>query len=92
MVSKKRMYLHIAMVGLYIMCGNFAHPITPTLIVERGLDSSMFGVALAAMMTMNFCFSPFWGKMAVVPYLPLRRGRRMRTSYGWINGLDIMGT
>ena len=31
----------------------------------------MFGVALAAMMTMNFCFSPFWGKLC--GYIPTNR-------------------
>ncbi len=53
------------------MAASFAHPVTPTLIVERGLDSSMFGVALAAMMTMNFLFSPFWGRLC--GYVPVRR-------------------
>ena len=60
--------------GVYILfnlAANFAHPVTPALIVERGLDSSMFGVALAAMMTMNFLFSPFWGKLT--DYWPIRR-------------------
>ena len=60
--------------GVYILfnlAANFAHPVTPALIVDRSLDSSMFGVALAAMMTMNFLFSPFWGKLA--DYWPIRR-------------------
>ena len=35
------------------MAANFAHPVTPTLIVERHLDSSMFGIALAAMFVMS---------------------------------------
>lgn len=53
------------------MAANFAHPVTPTFIVERSLDSSMFGVALAAMMTANFLFSPFWGKLC--SYIPTKR-------------------
>lgn len=49
---------------LFNMAANFAHPVTPTIIVERGLNDYMFGMALAAMMVFNFLFSPFWGKMA----------------------------
>lgn len=36
---------------------------TPTLIKEYDLNDYMFGVALAAMQTTNFLFSPFWGKL-----------------------------
>jgi DHA1 family multidrug resistance protein-like MFS transporter len=53
------------------MAANFAHPVTPTIIQQRGFGDYMFGVALAAMMTVNFLFSPFWGKM--VSYLSSRR-------------------
>ena len=62
-MKNKKFILFLAVCTLFNMAASFAHPVTPTLIVERGLDSSMFGVALAAMMTMNFCFSPFWGKI-----------------------------
>lgn len=55
---------------LFNLAANFVHPVTPTFIVERNLDSSMFGVALAAMMVMNFSFSPFWGKLC--SYLPVK--------------------
>lgn len=55
---------------LFSVASNLVHPVTPTLIVERGLDSSMFGVAFAAMMFMYFLFSPFWGKLC--NYLPSR--------------------
>ena len=58
-------------VVLFYLAANFAHPVTPTLIVERNLDSSLFGVALAAMMAVNFLFSPFWGKLC--GYIPTRR-------------------
>ncbi len=54
----------------FSMAASFAHPVTPTLIIERHLDSSMFGVALATMMTVNFLFAPFWGKMC--NYLPTK--------------------
>ena len=56
---------------LFNMASNFAHPVTPTLIVERGLDASMFGVAFAAMMTMYFLFSPLWGRLC--SYMPVKR-------------------
>ncbi len=56
---------------LFNMAASFAHPVTPTLIVERNLDSSMFGVALAAMMTMYFLFSPLWGRLC--SYMPTKR-------------------
>ena len=88
MVSKKRMYLHIAMVGLYIMCGNFAHPITPTLIVERGLDSSMFGVAMAGMLVTNFLFAPLWGNLC--SYMPTRRIMSI-CAIGYAVGQTIFG-
>ena len=45
------------------LAASFAHPVTPSLIVERNLDSSMFGVALAAMQTTYFLLAPFWGKL-----------------------------
>ena len=57
--------------ALYYLASNFVHPVTPTLIVERGLDSSLFGVALAAMLTTNFLFAPLWGRLCA--YLPTRR-------------------
>ena len=56
---------------LFNAAASFAHPVTPTLIVERNLDSSMFGVALAAMMTMYFLFSPLWGRLC--SYMPVKR-------------------
>ena len=42
-------YRFLGVCALYFLASNLAHPVTPTLIVERGLDSSLFGVALAAM-------------------------------------------
>lgn len=56
---------------LFNMAANFAHPVTPAFIVERQLDSSMFGVAMAAMLSMNFLFAPFWGKLC--NYIPTKR-------------------
>lgn len=49
---------------VFNMAANFVHPVTPTIIVDLGLNDYMFGLALAAMMVCNFLFSPFWGKIA----------------------------
>lgn len=47
-VKNKRFYAFLALTVLFNLAANFAHPVTPALIVERNLDSSMFGVAFAA--------------------------------------------
>ena len=62
-MRKNRLLVFFIIVFFFNMAASFAHPVTPTLIVERNLDSSLFGVAFAAMMTMNFLFSPFWGRL-----------------------------
>ncbi|MBQ4507020.1 MAG: MFS transporter [Firmicutes bacterium] len=67
----RRMLAFYAILAVFCAASSFAHPVTPTLIVERHLDSSMFGIALAAMMTVNFLFAPFWGKMC--GYVPTKR-------------------
>ncbi|MBR2668881.1 MAG: MFS transporter [Solobacterium sp.] len=71
MMKKDKFLLFFVISFCFSMAANFAHPVTPTLIVERSLDSSMFGVALAAMMFMYFLFSPFWGKLCA--YIPTKR-------------------
>ena len=48
----------------------FIHPVVPTLIVDRGFHSYMFGVILAAMSLANFIFSPFWGNLC--NYMPTK--------------------
>ncbi|MBQ1270826.1 MAG: MFS transporter [Clostridia bacterium] len=88
MVSKKRILFHIATVGLFLMCGNFAHPITPTLIVERNLDPSMFGVAMAGLSVTTFLFSPFWGTLC--SYLPTRVIMAI-SAFGYAIGQAIFG-
>lgn len=70
-MKNKRLLLFLVPFILFHLSANFAHPVTPAFIVERRLDSSMFGVALAAMMTMNFLFSPFWGGLCSA--IPTRR-------------------
>lgn len=61
--EKRRMLLFFGTVVLFNLAANFAHPITPTVIKNLQLNDYMFGVALAAMTTTNFLFSPFWGKI-----------------------------
>lgn len=69
--ATKQIYFFFGVSALFSMAANFAHPVTPTIIQQRGFGDYMFGVALAAMMAVNFLFSPFWGKM--VSYLSSRR-------------------
>jgi len=59
-----RLGYFFAVMFVFNMAANFVHPVTPAIIVELGLNDYMFGLALAAMMTFNFLFSPFWGKIA----------------------------
>lgn len=88
MNRKKSIMPFFAVIIVFYLAANFAHPVTPTLIVERGLDSSMFGVALAAMMTVNFLFSPFWGKLC--GYIPTKR-IMLIGSIGYAIGQAIFG-
>lgn len=57
------MVLFLAITFLQYVAANFAHPITPTLIIDLNLPAYMFGAAFAGMSFTNFLFSPFWGKM-----------------------------
>lgn len=88
MQEKKKIFAFFGVIVLFYIAANFAHPVTPTLIVERGLDSSMFGVALAAMMTTNFLFAPFWGKLC--SYVPTKR-IMLFCSIGYAVGQGIFG-
>ena len=49
--------------SLFNMACSFAHPVTPVLFKQLGLQDYMFGVALACMSFGNLLFSPFWGRM-----------------------------
>lgn len=62
-MSKKKMIIFLAVSVIFNMAASFAHPVTPTLFKSLGLGDYMFGYALAAMMVVNFLFSPFWGKL-----------------------------
>lgn len=70
-LDRSRFLFFLAITAAFCAAANLAHPVTPTLIIERNLDSSMFGIALSAMFVMNFLFSPFWGKLC--NYLPTKR-------------------
>lgn len=65
------MTIFFAVMFVFNMAANFVHPVTPTIILDLGLNDYMFGLALAAQMLCNFIFSPFWGKM--VDYISSRR-------------------
>ena len=88
-MRKNRLLVFFAIVFVFNMAASFAHPVTPTLIVERNLDSSMFGVAFAAMMTMNFLFSPFWGRLC--SYVSTRKIMFL-CSLGYALGQIIFGS
>jgi len=63
MKDKKKALAFFAVCVLWGTAASFAHPVTPTIIKDNNLGDYMFGLALAVMMTTNFCLSPFWGKM-----------------------------
>ena len=88
-MKKNTFLIFLVLLVAFNAAASFAHPVTPTLIVERGLDSSMFGVALAAMMTSNFLFSPFWGKLC--SYIPTKRVILI-CSIGYAVGQVIFGS
>jgi predicted MFS family arabinose efflux permease len=71
MKTDKRMLQFFAVTVLFNMAASFAHPVTPTIIKTRGFGDYMFGIALAAMMVVNFSFSPFWGRL--ISFLSSRR-------------------
>jgi len=70
-MKDKKMMTFFVILALFNIAASFAHPVTPTLIVERNLDSSVFGTALAAMQTTMFLFSPFWGNLC--NYMPTKK-------------------
>ena len=62
--KNSRMIYFFIVMFVFNMAANFAHPVTPTIIKDLGLNDYMFGLAFAAAMAFNFLFSPFWGKIA----------------------------
>lgn len=63
-ISQRSMNLFFLGIALESLGANFAHPITPTIIVDLQLPDYMFGLAFAGMAFTNFLFSPFWGKIS----------------------------
>jgi len=63
MNSKLRSMLFFSTAVVFMMAASFAHAITPVFFQGLGLHDYMFGVALATMLSVNFCVSPFWGKI-----------------------------
>ncbi len=74
--------------AVFTMACSFIHPVTPTLIVERGLNASMFGVAFAAAMFSMFMMSTFWGQLC--NYLQARK-IVMICAVGYAVGQSIFG-
>ncbi len=70
MRKTKTHFAFFCVLTLFCISAGMAHPITPTMIVERSLDSSIFGVAMAAVQCTMFLFAPFWGKLC--EYIPTR--------------------
>lgn len=87
-MKKKKLLVFFCLCGLFTMAASFAHPVTPTLIVERNLDSAIFGTALAAMQTTMFLFPPFWGRLC--DYLPTKR-IMLISAFGYAIGQVIFG-
>lgn len=61
--AKGRLPAFFAVMFVFNMAANFAHPVTPSIIQTLGLSDYMFGLALASQMFVNFLFSPFWGRL-----------------------------
>lgn len=53
-----RLYLFL---GLFSIFSNVAHPVTPTMFIEKGFDDYLFGVSFAAMSLCYFLGSLIWG-------------------------------
>ena len=49
--------------GAFSVFSNFAHPVTPTMFIEKGFGDYLFGVSFAAMSLCYFLGSLFWGNM-----------------------------
>lgn len=87
-MKNKKMIVFFCICTLFNMAASFVHPVTPTLIVERGLNSAVFGTALAAMQTTMFLLPPFWGKLC--DYIPTKR-IMLICCFGYAIGQMIFG-
>lgn len=59
-VSIARLYLFY---GLFSIFCNLAHPVTPTMFIEKGFGDYLFGVSFAAMSFSYFIGSLIWGRI-----------------------------
>lgn len=87
-MKNKKIIVFFCICTLFNMAASFVHPVTPTLIVERGLNSAVFGTALAAMQTTMFLLPPFWGKLC--DYIPTKR-IMLICCFGYAIGQMIFG-
>ncbi len=61
---KKDEYIFFIILALQNLAFNFAHPVTPTLIVNLKLNPSIFGIAFSSMALTSFLSSQFWGALS----------------------------
>ncbi len=88
-LKQKNKYLPLMMtLFFYSIGGSMGHPVTPTMIIERNLDSSLFGTAFAAMSITNFLTAPLWGKLC--NYMPTRKIMSI-SCLGYMLGQSIFG-
>ncbi len=57
-LSIKRLYIFF---GIFAVFSNLAHPVTPTMFIEKGFGDYLFGVSFAAMSLCFFIGSLIWG-------------------------------
>jgi len=60
----KTVIVFLCITSLESFFANFAHPVTPSLIINLKLPAYTFGLAFASMALTNFLFSPFWGRLS----------------------------
>lgn len=63
-IEKRKMTIFIFFNLLLTMGMNLGHPVTPSLIKSLDLGDHVFGIAFAAMSTMNFLFALIWSNLA----------------------------
>ncbi len=60
----KPVIIFLCITSMESFFANFAHPVTPSLIINLQLPAYTFGLAFASMAVTNFLFSPFWGRLS----------------------------
>ena len=63
-IEKRKMTIFIFFNLLLTIGMNLGHPVTPSLIKSLDLGDHVFGIAFAAMSTMNFLFALIWSNLA----------------------------